>query len=196
MDKKERKKDVFLSGKMIDLTVLTEQDVRETNYYDWFNDEHLCQKLQKHYYPNTEEAQLAFVKNLENDRGKIQLGIKEKKSRELVGVISLQGIDFINRNAEIAMVMAVEYDDARQMMFSLEATRLMLDHAFFTLNLHRVYAGSLAILKPWLDLLKAKFGFKDEGCFIEHVYKEGKYTDVYRVGLLRTDYEKHLGHKS
>jgi RimJ/RimL family protein N-acetyltransferase len=187
-----RQSGVFLSGKLIDLVVLTEDDVLNSDWYDWFNDEQICRKLQKHYYPNTREKQLEFLKQINSDPGKIQLGIKPKNEDNLIGVISLQGIDFINRNAEIAMVMALADDDARQLIFSLEATRLMLEHGFFTLNLHRIYAGSLSLLKPWLMILKTKFGFIDEGVMHEHAFKDNKYVDVFRVGLLKADFEKAL----
>ncbi len=187
-----RRPNVFLSGEVVDLVVLTEEDVLNSGWYDWFNDEVICHKLQKHYFPNTREMQMEFFRQMNADQSKIQLGIKPKGDDTLVGVISLQSINLINRNAELAMVMATSEDDSRQLIYSLDSTRLILEHGFFTLNLHRIYAGALALLKPWLEILKSKFGFRDEGVMYEHAFKDNEYVDTYRVGLLKSDFKQTL----
>ena len=59
------KRDIFIKGKNIYLKVLTKEDVLTSGWYGWFNDEHTCETLQKHYYPNTMKSQLEFWNELD-----------------------------------------------------------------------------------------------------------------------------------
>lgn len=184
----DRKSDTFLSGKHVVLRVLTEDDVANTNWYDWFNDELTCQRMQKHYFPNTREKQREFLTLLDEDPQKIQLGIVARKDNKLIGVVSLGGIDFINRNGEVSIV--IGDNEYRELVYAMESMRLILEHGFFTLNLHKITAGAIESLNPWLRLLKDQFGFRDEGVLREHVYKDGRYVDAHRIGLLKEEFRK------
>ena len=57
------KNDVFIAGSQIDLLALSEDIVRCSNWYGWFNDEENTKTMQKHYFPNTKEDQLLFFRN-------------------------------------------------------------------------------------------------------------------------------------
>lgn len=179
--------DVFIKGQHLILKVLGKDDVSNSNWYGWFNDEETTHHLQKHYFPNTRDEQVEFLRGLERDTAKIQLGIVPDGEEGIVGVISLQSIDWINRNAEISMVIGeAKY---RQLVYAQEALKLMIEHAFYTLNLHKVRVGYLESLRDWGVFMKRRFGFQDEGCRREHVYKHSRYIDVYRLGLLRSEYK-------
>jgi len=181
-----RKSDVFLSGKHVNLRSLTEDDVLDSSWYDWFNDELTCQTLQKHYFPNTRQQQMAFYKQMISDTNKLQLGIVDKDENKLIGVVSLSSINVINRNAEFSIV--IGDSNYRRRKYSTEALKLLFEHGFFALNLHKIYGGSLEMLRSWVNMLIEIFGFVDEGRWIEHVYKNGKYIDCYRIGLLKKDF--------
>ncbi len=183
---KGREKNIFLSGVNFDLRTLTREDVLNSDWYDWFNDEQTCLTLQKHYFPNTPDMQLAFYEDMIKDKSKIQLGIVPKGKDKLIGIVSLSFIDPINRNAEFSIVIgASKY---RNKGTSVETLRLLFEHGFNTLNLHKIQGGSLEMLKSWVEMLKKTFGFTDEGFLAEHVYKDGKYIGAYRIGLLKTDF--------
>ncbi len=178
--------DVFIRGQHLVLKVLGDDDVSNSDWFAWFNDEETTYHLQKHYFPNTREMQMEFLRGLEGDSTKIQLGILPDGEERIVGVISLQSMDWINRNAEIAMVIGeAKY---RQLVYAQEALKLVIEHAFYTLNLHKVHVGYLESLRDWGVFMKRRFGFQDEGCSREHVYKHGRCIDVYRLGLLRSEY--------
>jgi len=187
-----RRSRTFISGKHIDLRVLTEDDALSTDWFDWFNDELVCQTLQKHVFPNDPISQVEFFRAIQKDRSIIQLGIVMKDSEKLIGVVSLSGIHYVNRNAEFSIVIG-DLKQRRQ-KHSLEALKLLYEHGFYTVNLHKIYGGSLKSLAGWLETLKKVFGFKDEGVWREHVFKDGRYTDVYRIGLLRQDFNQHMHH--
>jgi RimJ/RimL family protein N-acetyltransferase len=184
--KKIDHRDIFLKGKNIYLKVLTKDDVLNSNWYGWFNDEELCKTLQKHYYPNTIEMQYDFwEKNILNSQTKIQLGICKIDNSKILGIVSLNNIDLINRRAEMSAVIGEQ--EGRGVNLFIEACKLLFSHAFFTLNLNRIYGGSIS--KELVTLLCRTLGCKEEGVARQDIYKNGKYNNSYLYGLLREDFE-------
>lgn len=178
-------RDIFLNGENIILKVLNKEDVIKSNWYGWFNDEELCKTLQKHYFPNTLETQLAFLEANSNSINKIQLGICCKGDANILGIISLNNIDYINRKAEISAVIGER--EARSVNIFIEACKLIFRHAFSTLNLHKIYGGSIS--KEFVMLMCRTLGCKEEGVGREEIYKDGKYVNSYRYGLLKNDFK-------
>lgn len=178
-------RDVFLQGEVVALCVLTEKDVIESDWYGWFNDSDVCQNLQKHYFPNTIEKQREFLRAVNTSEKKIQLGIRVKGYSSLAGVISLNNIDHINRRAEISAIIGDR--SARNPKVFLESCRLIFSHAFYTLNLNRVYGGSIS--KDLVKLMIRGLGCSSEGVGRQEVFKNGLYVDVYRYAILRADFE-------
>ncbi len=180
-------RDIFLKGKHIILKVLTREDVVDTNWYGWFNDEELCQTLQKHYFPNTMESQLAFWEtNILNASDKIQLGICRIEGGPIVGIVSLNRIDFINRKAEFSAVIGDR--KAQNVIIFTEACRLLFNHGFYTLNLNRIYGASIS--RDLVLMMCRMFNCREEGVLRQEIYKNGNYYDAYYYGLLREDFPK------
>ena len=98
------KNDTFILGKKVALRALSESDVESTNWYGWFNDKETTAHMQKHYFPNTVQDQLRFLKSISGDKSKLQLGIVDIESDMLVGIVSLNNINHINRNAELYLL--------------------------------------------------------------------------------------------
>jgi len=180
-------REIFLRGNHVILKILTENDVLDSNWYGWFNDEKTTLHMQKHYFPNSINLQSSFFKALNKGEDKIQLGVVPKGEYEIKGVVSIQNINFINSNAEISLTIGEE--EFRKLIIAQEAIQLLLKHAFFTLNLHKIYAGYIETLEDWGLFLKKRFGFKDEGVWHEHVYKNGAYLNIHRLGLLKSNYK-------
>lgn len=185
MTEKFDHRDVFLQGEKVALCALTEKDVSESDWYGWFNDADVCQTLQKHYFPNTVEKQRDFLRSLNSSDKKIQLGIRVISDGPLVGVISLNNIDYINRRAEISIVLGDR--TARNTKVFLESCRLIFRHAFHTLNLNRIHGGSIS--EDLVKLMIRGLGCKSEGVARQEIFKNGQYSDVYRYAILRVDFD-------
>lgn len=181
----KRKFDVFIKGKLVDLVVLDEEVVEKTNWYNWFNDEEITRNMVKHYYPNTKTMELDFLKReILNNPNKLQVGIYHKKDKILIGTISLNNIDFYNRQCEIAgLIGEKKYQNFTNF---LEACQLLIKHAFDTLNMNRVYGGS--IIKEVDEMFCRVLGFTHEGIRRKCVYKNGTYHDAFMIGLLKDEY--------
>lgn len=182
----KRKPGVFLSGKFVTLTVLTEADVLESNWYDWFNDPETTMFMQQGYFPNTRELQLEFFREkIRNNRTKLQLGIRDVVGGPLAGVISLQSIDHLQRKAEMALVIGEK--KYRQVKYFIEACELLIAHGFAALNLRRIYGGTM--INEAAELMCRRMGFRREGVLRQDVFKNGQYWDVYLIGLLKEEWK-------
>ena len=183
----EIKYDVFIKGKNINLICLNDDIALSSNWHNWFNDELTTKGMQKHYFPNTANQQLKFFQtNIQDNITKLQLGIVYKVDNKLIGMISLNNIDFINKTCEIAgLIGESEY---RNFENYVEASRLIIIHAFDTLNMHRIYGGTIS--KELKELHCRMLGFTFEGTQKESIFKDGKYHDTYMIGLLHKDFIK------
>ncbi|MBN8703041.1 MAG: GNAT family N-acetyltransferase [Bacteroidetes bacterium] len=178
-------RDIFIKGKSVVLKALTKSDVENSNWYGWFNDEELSKTLQKHYFPNSLESQLDFwEKNILNSRDKLQLGICRTDSSNLLGVVSLNNIDFINRKCEYAIVVGEK--SGQNINIFLETTNLIFNHAFNTLNMNRIYGGGIS--KELVSLMCRSLGCKEEGVSRQEIFKNGEYHDAYRYGILKSEF--------
>ena len=75
----------------------------------------------------------------------------------MIGVISLKFIDFLNRNAEIAMVLSFNKKHGA----ALQAMTLITEHGFDRLNLLKIYAGTNAALWKFANTLET-IGYRME----------------------------------
>ena len=97
-----------------------------------------------------------------------------------VGFVGLYGIDLTRRHAEVGILLDPE---ARERGIGGKATRLLLDEAFNTLNLHRLFLHVLADHRIAQNMYK-RCGFQEEGRLRQHNFKAGRYVDVIVMGVL------------
>ena len=179
---KKEEKMIFYKGKFVDLKVLEENDIHESNWLGWFNDEDLCKDNGHHFFPNTIEKQKKVLDSL-NTPNKIQFGIIDKEnSKEICGVISLQSIDFINRKAEIACISDKTMTAGKPQIF-LESHTLMFKHAFNQLGLNKVTSGTINKNIP--EAMKRAFNFKVEGVLKQSIFKNGSFQDAILLAVFK-----------
>jgi len=178
-------RDIFLKGRHVFLKVLTRDDVINSGWYGWFNDEDLCSTLQKHYFPIAMESQIEYwERNIKNAKDRLQLGICRVEGGGIVGVVSLNNIDYINRKAEFSAVIGDR--TAQNVVIFIESCRLLINHGFYSLNLNRIYGGSVS--QGLVQTMCRMLDFQEEGVRRQDVFKNGKYIDVYCYGILKADF--------
>jgi RimJ/RimL family protein N-acetyltransferase len=172
---------VFIKGEKIDLCVIEETDTLG-NYKNWLNDQEVCLGNSHHKFPVKTTQLVQFVQSLEGNQTILVLGIYDKRSKEHVGNVSLQKIDWINRSAEFAILLGERESWGKG--FGLEACKLMIKHAFDSLNLNRVYCATFESNKGMINIA-LKSGMKREGIRVNAVFKNGIYLDVVEFGILK-----------
>ena len=178
--------DIFLGGDEVDLVVLTEDMVKTTNWYKWFNDQKINQNTTHHVYPNSVNSQLnRFRENIEGIEEKIQLGIYHKADKVLIGVISLNSINHFHKNCQFsAMLGESKYQTLK---YYVEAARLIISHGFNALGMERIESGTFN--KDIHNVVCRMLEFSEEGVKRSAIFKNGKYHDVYMHSILKEEFD-------
>lgn len=179
------------AGRVIYLRPLTVEDMDRC--VGWFNDPSVTAHLNKGHFPNTRAQQVAHFEKIHASRGDMQFGIAMVEGDELVGSIGLHHIDWIHRRGDISIV--VGETSAQRRGVASEAIGLIVAHAFEKLNLHKVTAGM------WVTNEGSRKAFERNGFALEATLRESfwhteRYVDEWRLGLLRSDWQRQQGRKS
>jgi len=177
---------MFLRGERIYLRGLERSDVTG-NYGNWFNDPEVCRYNAHHRFPYGQEELMEYVDGQSGARDRLVLAIIERIDDSHVGNISLQSIDSVERSAEFAIVIGEK--SAWGKGYSKEAARLIIEHGFGMLNLHRIYCGTSSENVPMQKLALA-MGFSPEGRRREALYKDSRYWDIIEYGLLQAEWQR------
>jgi len=172
----------YAHGEHIYLREPTEDDALG-GWHEWFSDEDVTQYLIDRNFPNSKEQQLDFVKGLPQDRSRLVLSVVNKNENKHIGVVSLSGINWVHRYADIAVVIG-DRDFRMSGCFALEAVSLMLKIAFLRLNLLNVKGGYVSTNER-TSLLMKLFGFEEVGAFENLLQIGGVVQDLKLVQLSR-----------
>lgn len=111
-------------------------------------------------------------------------GIKDEE--QALGASGLHRINWLHRNAEWGIV--IGRPDEWGKGYGREVARTMLNYAFNSLNLHRVYLRVDASNEKGVKAYEAA-GFKHEGVAREAVFVDGAYVDQIVMAVLRHEWE-------
>ena len=131
------------------------------------------------------EVDLKWYEDYLSRRGsEVRCAVCLADTNQLVGMVSLTRIDYVHRHAEYNAVVGERGDQNRGV--GTAATRAMVRHGFFDLNLHRIY---VSILRQNISSIRMceKAGFREEGTIREGAYKNGQYHDLVLMGVLKSE---------
>lgn len=113
--------------------------------------------------------------------------IIELRSGMPVGMLSLVGIDIVNRHAEAGRFLIGEPESVRGIPAAVEAMLLLYELAFDELRLHRIY-GTVASDNTLMIKWQKSLGMQEEGRLRRHYFLGGHYQDAVCLGLLEDEY--------
>ncbi|MCR4437729.1 MAG: GNAT family protein [bacterium] len=138
-------------------------------------------------FPMTREALRARLSQQLESREAVLFTVCSNEPPQAVGVTAFFRIDYVSRAA--VFYLALLDPGAWSKGYGGEATRLMVDYAFATLNLHRIQLHVCAENAPAIHIYE-KAGFLKEGVVRQAMYRRGGYVDFWVMGILREDWEK------
>lgn len=104
-----------------------------------------------------------------------------------VGVLSLSEIDPVNRRCAWAYYLGEVSARGMGLAKSLELS--ICSHVFDTLGFNKLWCEVFAF-NDRVVALHEKFGSKVEGIARQHIFKNGEWHDVVRMGILKTEWEQ------
>lgn len=151
---------------------------------NWINDEEVARTL-KHRQPISLAHEEDFIRNCNKNPDDLVLGIVLKEGDRLIGSTGLHRIDRINRSAMFGILIGAK--ELWNQGHGTAATRLMVRHAFETLNLNRVWLHVYEF-NPGGVRAYEKAGFQKEGLLRQDVFRDGRYWDTIGMGVLRAEW--------
>lgn len=115
--------------------------------------------------------------------------IIELKDGHPVGMLSLTGIDSVNRHGEPGRFLIGDEAAARGLPVAVEAMKLLYELAFERIGLVRV-CGIIAANNTLMVKWQKYMGMKEEGRLRNHLYQDGQFQDAIFLGLLEEEYRK------
>lgn len=175
----------FLTGNNVYLRSIEESDLT-LEYQNWFNDEQICQFNSHHRFPNYGQDMRSYYDNVIKTKNNLILAIMDKNSDKHIGNVSLQDIDFLNQDAELAIIIGNKNFWGKGI--GEDVCKLVIEHGFNNLHVHRIHCQT-ADNNFGMRKLAQKLGFKEEGVLRKNFFKNGQHKDTVLFGLLKDEYK-------
>jgi RimJ/RimL family protein N-acetyltransferase len=121
----------------------------------------------------------------------LAMAVHEQATNRLVGTCAFSQLD--GENGSALYHITIGESDAWGHGYGTEATRLMLDHAFGTLSLHRI---ALFVFEFNERAIRAyrRCGFVVEGRSRESIWRDGRWWDELAMSVLESDWRRMRRH--
>jgi RimJ/RimL family protein N-acetyltransferase len=156
---------------MLKLRELRLEDIDEM--YEFIEDNEIASNFIFTRYPSSKEGLGKFITKSWGNHNDIHFAITNEENK-YVGTVSLKNINYVDRNAEYAIVLRKNFWGKN---YAFEATKQIVEYGFQRINLHKIYLNVLSS-NIRANKFYEKVGFKREGVFKEHLYVNGKYEDL------------------
>lgn len=163
-----------------------------TAFLRWINDAEVTENLML-VFPMSRFEEEQWYESMMKQPASEHVMVIEVKDRSpnnnayLIGTCQFLNIDWRNRSAEIGIMIGekTSWDQG----YGSETMRLLLQHGFKTLNLHRIWLQVYAKNKRGIRAYE-KAGFQTEGMYRQAHYQHGRYYDVHLMSVLKDEWQQ------
>lgn len=156
----------------------------EPPYIDWMMDKEVNKYNSHGIFPLTPKKTEDFIQSI-NNKEIIVWSIWINKDI-WVGNISLQFFDWINRSAELAILLGNKEYWGKGI--GTEASKVVLYHGFRKLNMNRIWLGTSEANIGMIKIAE-NIGMTKEGISKEALFYDGVYRDIVHYGILKKEYK-------
>ena len=171
-----------LKGEYITLRPITAEDAEDV--FDSLSDQE-AMRLTGTQQAFTREQVRAFCARVAHADDRLDYAVTLSNDPRYRGEVVLNNIDWTNKSANFRI--AISGPENREKGYGTEAARLVLEHAFNTLELHRIALEVFAFNVRAQHVYK-KLGFRQEGVLRDALLWKGEYHDAVVMSLLESSY--------
>jgi diamine N-acetyltransferase len=174
----------MLKGPRLTLRAIERDDL--PRYVAWLNNPEVNQHL-KPPTPFNLDDETDWYEAQRKDNTSLNLAITLTETGRHIGSISLMHLNQRDQGAELGIVIGETTMWGQG--YGREAIHLLLDFAFYTFNLHRVY---LRVDTNHLGGIRCytQCGFIEEGRLRDNVFRNGQFYDQLMMSVLRPEYRR------
>lgn len=174
-----------MRGRTIGLRPLQSKD--SWLLHKWFNDQRVLEDLGVHdtWFGVSMERQIQMVDERIASKRRRFFIINVLDGDRDIGLIGLDNVDERNASAELQVVIGEV--DAWNRGYGREAIGVLLDHAFNSMNLHRVHLRVAAYNERAKSCYEA-CGFRTEGRLRHDHFHKGAYADALLMSILKDEF--------
>lgn len=170
-----------LIGERIYLSPRNGDDVEK--FTEWLNDFETTDYIGRSAYITTLESEKKYFEdNMNKNYGFFIVTLENDK---LIGTVSLEEHDFINRTATLGIFIGDK--EYRNKGYGTEAIKMILDYGFNYLNLNNIKLNLISFNERALKCYQ-KCGFKEYGRRRKCKYINGKYYDSIEMDILAEEF--------
>ena len=170
---------IYLSPK-----VVTDETVQK--YTEWLNDFQVTDYTGRTSHIATETGEKEWLEKIARSSDARNFDIVELNTNELIGTVSLEHFNWIERSAELGIFIGDK--NFRDNGYGSESINLLLEYGFKYLNLHSIRLDLLSVNER-AHKCYLKCGFKDAGKSREQIFLNGKYYDKLHMDILENEFE-------
>ena len=174
----------ILIGDNIYLRLLERDDLKKR--VKWINDREINQNLGFDFPANIDKTN-AWFQNTLMDSSRMNFSIVDTESKQVIGMAGFLGINMKNRNAEFYITIGEKGFWGKGI--ADDSIKLLLDYAFKELGLEKVYLHTFDYNKR-AGRVYERNGFKKEGIFRKHIWKQGELRDIIYYSILKNEWSE------
>jgi RimJ/RimL family protein N-acetyltransferase len=177
----------MIKGNLVGLRAIEREDLYILR--DWRNINHFRKNFREYRELNmvNQEDWFAKVAKSPND---FMFMIERLSDKEPLGVCGLLYINWIIRSADFSFYIGINESYIDDLGYAEEATKLLIDYGFKTLNLHKIWMELYEFDIKKQDFFTSNFGFIKDGMLRDNCFDNGNYHNSFVYSLLAHEYNK------
>ena len=175
-----------LIGDRIYLSPRESSDEEIEKFTQWMNDFQVTDYIGRTSQLINSVGEKEYLESSTKIESSRHFDIVELNTDKLIGTISLENINWIERSAVFGIFIGDE--EYRGDRYGQESINLILEYGFKYLNLHSIRLDLLAINERAHKCYR-NCGFKDTGRAREEIFLNGKYYDKLHMDILENEFQ-------
>ncbi|MFG0248305.1 MAG: GNAT family N-acetyltransferase [Phycisphaeraceae bacterium JB051] len=173
---------IYYDGDQLALSTIEPQD--EPRLRTWINDPEIWSTLGMRR-PINAPQEAKIIEQFNTSREELIFGIYLKSQKRIIGTVGVHRIDAVSRRGVIGILIGEK--DAQNAGYGTQAMQLILRYGFREMNLHRILLHVLGSNDRAIHVYE-KVGFVREGTLRDHIWRHGRWHDVYVYGMLESEW--------
>jgi len=175
----------MIKGKLINLRTLEKNDLEQI--MKWINDIEVTKYLSSFLFPVSRPEEEKYLEKMMSKNDKQKNLVIETKEGNYIGQITLDNIDWKNRNAELVIVIGNKEYWGKG--YGTDAIKTLLDHAFNQMNLYNIYLWVFDYNQRGVRCYE-KCGFKRDGSLRKIHFYQGRFHNSILMSILKDEFGK------